>query len=709
MATAAPVDFVAVMRPVAIRLLGEPNRHLSRDKDLRWGNKGSVSVDLEKGAFFDNEANAGGGVIDLVMREQRCDQRGAIDWLRREGFLEEQASNDRASSASTFYDYTDAAGATVYRVERRGKSASPPFLQHGPDGAGGFHSTKGCMNGVIRVPYRLQDLVAARFDQIVFVTEGEKDADRLASLGLVATTNSGGAGKFGPVLVPHFVGRRVAVLPDNDDAGRRHGDDVVGKLKNVAAAIAVVPLPGLPEKGDVSDWLDRGGSPARLIEIAQAALRACADLLPICDLSSWADQDPTPKSFAMAGYIPERELTLASGVGGANKSLFGQQLATCFASNREMLGIALTGGVAMYVTAEDDERELHWRQAHICKAVGVDMASLAGRLILTSLRGQLENELATFVDMRLVLTAAFARLGRSIAATGAKLVILDNVAHLFAGNENDRVHVTAFVNALYALCNEHGCAIVLVAHPNKAGDDYSGSTAWLNAVRSHIVIRRPENALDPDQRELITTKANYAKIGERLEFRWHDFALIRDGDLPAERMAEIAAVAQGNADDEIFLRCLDLRNRQERPVSESKASRTYAPKEFTDMPESRRIGRRRLEAAMERMFRTGTIERGFIYRDAGEGKDRHGLRRTSADLSADVPPTSPPTSPLSAADHPLTTADTHPLSKDIRGAALGAAAPLVNEERKSTRKPTTGMILAPGESGDDAPIAGWNR
>ena len=104
----------------------------------------------------------------------------------------------------------------------------------------------------------------------------------------------------------------------------------------------------------------------------------------------------------------------------------------------------------------------------------------------------------------------------AFTSTGATLVILDNVAHLFAGNENDRVHVTAFVNALYALCNEHGCAIVLVAHPNKAGDDYSGSTAWLNAVRSHIVIRRPEGAIDPDERELVSPKANYARAGQRL-------------------------------------------------------------------------------------------------------------------------------------------------------------------------------------------------
>ena len=98
----------------------------------------------------------------------------------------------------------------------------------------------------------------------------------------------------------------------------------------------------------------------------------------------------------MPGYIPSRELTLATGAGGANKSTFGQQLATCVAGGVPMLGIDVMQGNALYITAEDDEDRLHWMQAHICKAVGLSMASLAGRLHLASLRGRLGNEIATF-------------------------------------------------------------------------------------------------------------------------------------------------------------------------------------------------------------------------------------------------------------------------------------------------------------------------
>lgn len=706
MAAQAPAsDLASAMRPVALRLLGEPNSTLSRGNDLRWGRKGSLSIDLSKGAFFDNEANVGGGVIDLVMREQHCDQRDALDWLRREGFLEQQATPPRSSRVSTFYDYADADGAIAYRVERRGKGMSPPFLQHGPDGKGGFHAATGCMSGVPRLPYRLPELIAAEPNAIVFIAEGEKDADRLASLGLVATTNSEGAGKFRAELAQHFAGRRVIILPDNDDAGRKHGEDVLGKLKDVAAAVAVLELPDLPDKGDVSDWFDRGGSRDRLAEMAEAVVASGADLLPICDLAAWANQDPAPKAFAIAGYIPERELTLASGVGGANKSLFGQQLATCFAAEHDMLGVALSGGVAMYVTAEDDERELHWRQAHICKAVGLEMASLSGRLILTSLRGHLENQLATFNDTRLVLTAAFSRLGRSIAASRAKLVILDNVAHLFAGNENDRVHVTAFVNALYALCNEHGCAIVLVAHPNKAGDDYSGSTAWLNAVRSHIVIRRPEGAIDPDERELISAKANYARTGQQLAFRWHDFALVRDEDLPEDKLAAIADAAQASGENAAFLACLAERNRPGRFVSPNPGP-TYAPAQFEGMPQAKRFKRDQLKRAMERLFTIGAIETAE-HRNTDKG-------RTITILRA-VPRTPNPTPepfPNTLPEHPRSTLPNTPPNtlppKGGTGAASGAVAPVPKSEHRNghsvASSTTAGMILAPGETGDDVDI-----
>jgi hypothetical protein len=124
------------------------------------------------------------------------------------------------------------------------------------------------MAGVNLVPYALPELLAATS---VFICEGEKDCDNLAALGLVATTKVGGAGKWRDAYNTHFQGKVVAIIPDNDSPGRAHAQEVAQHLHGVAAVVRILELPGLPEKGDVSDWLKAGGTVEQLKERANAA------------------------------------------------------------------------------------------------------------------------------------------------------------------------------------------------------------------------------------------------------------------------------------------------------------------------------------------------------------------------------------------------------------------------------------------------------
>ena len=122
-----------------------------------------------------------------------------------------------------------------------------------------------------RVPYRLPDLIAAPPSAPIYLVEGEKDADNLVKLSFVATCNSEGAGKWSSDLDSHFRGRHVVILPDNDAPGRAHAEAVAHALKAVAASIRIVELPDLPPKGDVSDWLRRDPSGARLVKECDCA------------------------------------------------------------------------------------------------------------------------------------------------------------------------------------------------------------------------------------------------------------------------------------------------------------------------------------------------------------------------------------------------------------------------------------------------------
>ncbi|WP_081587059.1 toprim domain-containing protein [Sandarakinorhabdus sp. AAP62] len=71
----------AAMAAVARVLLGEENSKLSSRTELRWGRKGSLAVDIQKGTWYDFEAGQGGGVIDLIRRERRCDVKAALQFF----------------------------------------------------------------------------------------------------------------------------------------------------------------------------------------------------------------------------------------------------------------------------------------------------------------------------------------------------------------------------------------------------------------------------------------------------------------------------------------------------------------------------------------------------------------------------------------------------------------------------------------------------
>lgn len=161
------------------------------------------------------------------------------------------------------YDYTDEAGALLYQVVRKfGKK----FRQRQPRSGGWLWS----LGDVRLVPFQLPKLIASEF---VALVEGEKDALALTRIGITATCNNGGAGHFGSNLAQWFSKKRVAVFADNDEPGRAHALQVALILSNVAKSIRIVELSGLPQKGDVSDFIAKNGPVAyvKILERYQAA------------------------------------------------------------------------------------------------------------------------------------------------------------------------------------------------------------------------------------------------------------------------------------------------------------------------------------------------------------------------------------------------------------------------------------------------------
>ncbi|WP_315737956.1 AAA family ATPase [Bradyrhizobium sp. SZCCHNR1093] len=265
MITMSSSDIGRNMEFVARKLLGEPNAHLSSKTELRYGTNGSMSIDLSKGTFYDFEQEQGGGVLQLIEREtgkRGADAKQLLDEI--DGAAPRPTANGRAQlkfgQPVALYNYVDEHGNLLFQVARYQPKT---FKQRRPDGSGGWVWNT---EGIARVPYRLRELIEAEHDATLIV-EGEKDVDGLYERGFVATTNPGGAGKWHPDLSRHFKGRDVVIIPDNDEPGEKHAAQVAAALRGIARSVRILRLPGLPAKGDVSDWFATGGTADELAKL----------------------------------------------------------------------------------------------------------------------------------------------------------------------------------------------------------------------------------------------------------------------------------------------------------------------------------------------------------------------------------------------------------------------------------------------------------
>ncbi len=325
------------------------------------------------------------------------------------------------------------------------------------------------------------------------------------------------------------------------------------------------------------------------------------------DLAALAGVEPLPVRFIAQGFLPAGEATMLTAPGGGNKTTLSLMLGVSMAAMLPYcLGMAIEPGPVVILAMEDSEARLHWGLHHVCRGLGISLGDLAGRLHVVSMRQVEHNGLAHFeYDGELVARDLYHQLQGLIEDTGAKLLVLDNLAHLFLGNENDRMQATRFLALLNKLASDTDAAILLLAHTPKSGADFSGSTAWQNAVRSHASIEKEEGG-DPEVRVLKVSKGNYVKPGEVTRFRWHDHYLVRPEDLPPDIASTLRATSRATAANDAFLRCLAAMSAQGRTVSHA-PSVNYAPSRFAKMPEAKGFDQDELEAAMERLLHLGTI------------------------------------------------------------------------------------------------------
>ena len=316
-----------------------------------------------------------------------------------------------------------------------------------------------------------------------------------------------------------------------------------------------------------------------------------------------------PREWLVEGLVPQNTVTLFSGDGGTGKSLLALQLAVASVAGKSWLTKPLKGGPALFLSAEDDDKELHRRLDSIVASTGQDYTDLQA-LTLRSWAGE-DALLAVDGQLSLMESELFRELEQRAANEHPALIVIDTLADVYPANENDRAKVRQFIGILRGLALKRECAVLLLGHPSlsglSSGSGTSGSTAWNNSVRSRLYLSRITDGgfePDPDVRVLSTMKANYGRTGGEINMKWQDGVFVVEA-----QPSGLDALAASAKAERVFLRLLSEYTSQGRWVSANPGP-TYAPTTFASHPQAEGMTKRALKAAMETLFSRNAIEIG---------------------------------------------------------------------------------------------------
>lgn len=431
--------------------------------------------------------------ILVTCHKGSCSREDVIDQLLWTHGIELVSSQAKPASKQIVatYDYQDADGKLLYQKVRY---EPKDFRNRQPDGKSGEWIWN--LKGVKEVPFRLPRIKEAiEKGHAVWIVEGEKDVLSLEQLGMTATCNTHGASqdsakpKWTLVHSQWLMGaKEVVIIPDNDDAGRAHAKAIADSLPQ--NFVKILSLPGLPDKGDVSDWLSRGGTKDQLIELAGNAKRygdavsepsvTKLDFRPISHLMS---QTFEPPRWAIEDLLPEG-LTIVAGAPKSGKSWLALDIALAVSRGDKVMGeYQADKGEVGYLALEDNERRLQSRLRMIAED---DKTEQNGSLYYLT-------EIAGMIDGGMGLLDEWLE-----EHPKCRLLIIDTLARFMPAHErgsNAYQADYAIVSRLQKLALKHRIALVVIHHVRKEKssnvfDDISGSNGITGPADAIWVLKR---------------------------------------------------------------------------------------------------------------------------------------------------------------------------------------------------------------------------
>jgi RecA-family ATPase len=353
--------------------------------------------------------------------------------------------------------------------------------------------------------------------------------------------------------------------------------------------------------GDPTTARPRGGAKAK----------APVEPFETFEASMWEGQPIEPRRYLVHNRIPLGEVGILSGDGGTGKTKAALQLGVSATANEPdwLGGVMDAHGPTIIYTSEEKLKEMHRRTFDIIEHRGLSFKDLKGLHFICDpvdvVLGRVDREGAVHP------TLSLARLEKSVIKIRPVLIIIENAADVYVGNESDRNAVHQFVRALIGgLSKLHEEATpMLIQHPSVGGlidgTGRSGSTGWNNAGRWRLnftTIKDDDNDDDDDGlRQLHLIKTNYGKRGEKVRCRWQRGVFVPEGTISSPERA-----AAEKPIDDAFMRCMGKAEALGINISQTSGP-YFAPMFFEMWSEAGGYKKKALEGAMKRLLLNGRI------------------------------------------------------------------------------------------------------
>lgn len=383
------------------------------------------------------------------------------------------------------YRYYDTRGnviASVVRFEPAGTRESKTFRPYC------FRTVDGVTKWAAGAPdlrplYRLPDIATS---QTVVLCEGEGCADKLAEVGIPATSAMQGAkAPIDKTDWSPLAGKTVVIWPDNDDTGFQYAETVSERLTSLGCKVlGITPPAGVPVKWDAADCVAEGRDAHAIIAsaapVSSALPKPRVRLVSISQLATMP-----PPTFLIDDTITVNGLSMLWGRSGSLKSFAALDKALCVATGFAWHGRAVKQGRVIYLAAEGAyglaSRAMGWM-----KTRGRDCPEPDFQIIPHGLA------LATPSDLEALVTALMSS-GSAIA-----LIVIDTLSRTFGkGNPNQPSDMNAFVEAVEHLRQETGAHVMVIHHAGKdAANGEIGNEGLRNACDTVIHVKRTNTSLE---------------------------------------------------------------------------------------------------------------------------------------------------------------------------------------------------------------------